>query len=349
MTIHERILAKCEELGSQAAADFFGESVLTIRAWQRNDGKKKPGLKHADLLLEAEAAIQIDTSAQDALDRSETEGDELRTCKEFVNTITDQITALKPKLRIAEDASASDILQAVLDGKWSRKVVLLTPFNRDINPNVHFNIVALIRKNPWLGYDYVNRTIIQKARNMLAHRFLASEAEWSLWMDSDNILPFGEPGFIGIRMKGADRVPPQRAALNAVERLISHGKTIVGGPYKRRGEGDGWCIQPHINPMKESDRSVIERLDKGYFDELLPVGWVATGCALIHRSVYMDIMSKFPQHAAPKEGEEYDFFGHKANVSGEDMFFGKMAAEAGHQSWLDAGLPIGHLGSHCWW
>lgn len=348
MSILERIQTKCKELGPQAAADLFGESVLTIRKWER--GEKKPTFDAIDRLLANEEAIADKIEIQQFQDGpvKDLAIEEAETCREWKASVEDQITNLKQKVRVPENATAPEILQAAIEGRWSRKVVLLTPFNRDINPNIHFNIVALLRKCPWMGYQYKTNTIIQRARNLLAHDFLNSEAEWSLWMDSDMVLSFGDPGFIGIKMKGT-KVPVANASINTPERLMSHGKTIVGGVYARRGVGDGLCIQPALHPQNDEDRALAKRLEQGPTNELHKVGYIATGCALVHRKVYEDIMALRPELAAKKEGEAFDFFGsHKTNEQGEDIFFFRMAAEAGHQSFLDGGVFCGHLGIKCY-
>ena len=113
-----------------------------------------------------------------------------------------------------------------------------------------------------------------------------------------------------------------------------------------------------------------------------PTKWVATGCLLVHRSVFEDIDKKFPhlnknffspsEHDLISRVESMDAvikdnsIPHEqrlAKVSalletgrllsntnsrvgvGEDVIFCTRAASAGHQAYVDMGLVVGHIGS----
>lgn len=253
------------------------------------------------------------------------------------------IDTLRKRVRLRDNAAPSEVLQAVVDGRWSRRIVMLTPFNRPINPHAHFAILAHIRKNPALGYNYRYDTIIQRARNLLAMDFLNSEAEWSWWLDGDTIASFGDPGFFYHQI-GA-RIPDRSLRHNTLPRLLSHQKTIVGAVYRQRKPDGNLVIQPDLHPRHQGDKDLVEKLKKeGPFDSLYQVGYVATGCALIHRSVYKSIQDKHPELAPKREGEPWDFFGHEINSTGEDIHFCRLAAECGHPSFLDTMVFCAHLG-----
>lgn len=260
----------------------------------------------------------------------------------------DFLKQIIPRLRVAETAGIAEIFQAIIDGKWSRRAVLLTPFNRPINPHAHFALMAHMRKNPWCGYEYETDTVIQRARNMLADRFMKSEAEWAIWMDQDTVAPFGHPGWFYTRMGfEQNRVNPEHAGLNAIQRLLSHGKKIVGGVYKQRKPNGLYVIQPHLHPRGPQDAELVNRLKtQGPFDELVEVGYVATGCALVHRSVYTDVQKAHPALAPQNAEGIWNYYGTDTNASGEDIAFCKLAKDAGHQSWLDCGLFCSHLGEY---
>lgn len=336
MSLTERIIAKLQELSPDEACDFFGINKLEIRKIIK--GQKKPSVEMAEQLLAEEVALG--RAADNLIEpQPQAEWDEL----------TNKINLLRSKVRVGDEASLQEVLQAVVDGRWSRKMVLLMPMHREVSPHVLFNVAALVRKSPWLGFDYQTNTIIQRARNLLAQRFLNSEAEWSFWMDSDMIIPVGLPGFLGKKMKGEGKVPVQNANYVATERLLSHGKTIVGGVYARRGSGDGLCIQPALHPRNDADKQLAQTLSQGPTNELHEVAYVATGCALIHRSVYEDIQNIHPELSPKREGDPWDFFGHDTGRRGEDLHFCMLANEAGHRSYLDGGLFCGHIGVNCWW
>lgn len=337
--LSERIIAKLTELSPDEACDFFGINKLEIRKIIR--GQKKPTVEMAEKLMMADALNRT-------VEKIETQDTETTEREKETGEIFSQINLLREKVRVSDEASFQEVLQAVIEGKWSRKMVLLMPMHREVSPHVLFNVAALIRKSPWLGFDYQTNTIIQRARNLLAQRFLNSEAEWSFWMDSDMIIPVNLAGFIGVKMKGEGRVPVRNADFLTPERLLSHGKTIVGAVYARRGKGDGLCIQPALHPRNEEDRAITAGLMNGPIDRLYEVSYCATGCLLVHRSVYEDIQSTHPELAPQKEGDPWDFFGHNVGVSGEDINFARLAKEAGHSSYLDCALFCGHLGTYCY-
>lgn len=360
----ESIQATIKELGDEEAAKFFNTSVKTVQAWAT--GKQEPSLAAGMIIAEKPEVYKALLEEMGVVKKPEGKGSEFDLGAEpepspeslitsqiaatvpDVNKFLEQIDGIRPKVRLANPAAATanDILQAVLEGKWSRRVSLLIPFNRNINPQVHFNILAMVRKNPWLGYHQKISQIIQRARNLLAQDFLNSEAEWSLWMDDDMVFPIGDPGFFYQKMK-ATNFPPEFAGINTIERLMSHGKTMVGGVYAKREAGGILCIQPALTPRHAGDKGLCERLKRGPFNDLVEVDYLATGCAMVHRKVYTDIQAKFPDLAPKAEGEPWDFFGHDVGRSGEDMHFGRLAKEAGHQSFLDCGVFCGHIGNFC--
>jgi hypothetical protein len=265
------------------------------------------------------------------------------------------LAELRPKVRLEGDANGTmeEVLSAVLQGSWSRKVVMLVPSNKPININVAFGLLAQIRKQPWLGFDYKADTVIQRARNILAMRFLESEAEWALWHDDDMVLPFKDPAFFydPIRLNCDESFIPQKFVnVMAIERLMKAQKTIIGGVYQaRRGDASApLVIQPCLHPRNAEDRTLTQELRAhGPIDKVVQVGYVATGCAMVHRNVFRDIMQKFPERQPSNPEEPFDFFGEsRGGEGGEDIFFCGLAAQAGHASYLDCGLWCAHLGTY---
>lgn len=268
-----------------------------------------------------------------------------------MDALTAQIEHLRARVQVAPDAPAHEIVAAALAGRWTRKAVMLCPTNRDFNSSVHLSHMALIRQQPWLGYHQEQNSILQVARNKCAQAFLASEADISLWVDSDTILPFGNPGFFYDKMRlhaNINQLPEQFARYKALDRLMSHGKTIVGGFYQQRGRGGKITSPLDLKPGGDP-KGIIKETRRKAQDKIVPVEWCATGCLLVHRKVYEDIMTKHPELASPHEGGPFNFFGHEVGNGGEDAYFGKLAAEAGHQSWLDLGCWAGHVGAYCFW
>lgn len=259
----------------------------------------------------------------------------------------------KVKLLEGEKGSDEEILSAMLQGRWSRKVVMLMPTYSDINPHAMFTYIAQIKKQPWMGFEHEHGTVIQRSRNLLVQRFLKSEAEWSFWLDSDTIAPFGDPGFFFAKDRlHADQrfIKPEFAGLMAVERMMKAKRTIVGGMYNMRRAKAALVIQPNLHPKGAADLDTVKDIRSGGTqDKVVEVEYIATGCALIHRSVYLDIMKRHPERAPKKQGEPFDFFGHDVGVGGEDIAFCALAKDAGHKSYLDLAICCGHIGNFCFW
>lgn len=261
----------------------------------------------------------------------------------------DLVAALRERVRVAPGAGADEVIAAVLEGKWARKAIMLVPLALPILPWVHFAHMAHLRTHPWVGYNQETDTLIQRARNRLAAAFLKSEAEWSFWVDGDIVPPFGnEAFFFDVRMLGIDpqRMPPEYARLDALTRLQSHGKTIVGAVYQQRRVKGKICNQIDLHPQSEDDRRLAQEIrNKGPQDKLAEVKWCATGCLLVHRKVYEDIAAKYPERAPQNAAEPFDYFGHEVGRGGEDAAFCTMAAAAGHKSYLDLAVWAAHVGN----
>lgn len=106
-------------------------------------------------------------------------------------------------------------------------------------------------------------------RNSIAHFFINdTDAEWLLWLDTDNTPP---PG--------------------AIKRLLDTGKMIVSGLYYSDVEG---TITPIAYLRKPN--GAYAQLDDIYQwerGEIVPVDGLGMGYCLTHRQVYLDIMENF--------------------------------------------------------
>ena len=127
------------------------------------------------------------------------------------------------------------------------------------------------------------------------------------------------------------------SGLHTIERLISWNKTVVGGCYWDR-RGGGKLIAGGGNIMSPIPHN-----------SLAPVGFNGTGCLAVHRQVYLDIAAKFPDTMSPDSlGNECGFFTNiqrPDRMLGEDESFAWRATEAGHPTYLDLGLMLGHISS----
>jgi hypothetical protein len=338
-----------------AAKTFFGLTAKPNATWLK---KVEPGVSAAQCLWDDTHKTttepgpiaaptpdlkESDFSLENTADAQPQEAPRQR------SGVSELIGKLRAKVRVPDDATPEQVLAAVLGAQWARKATMLTPLALPVLPWVHFAHMAQLRTQPWLGYFQETDTIIQRARNRCAQHFLESEAEWSWWVDGDIVPPWGDPGFFyNVKRLGVstNRISPDFLKVRALDRLLSHGKTIVGAVYQQRRVAGKICSPIDLRPDGVGDKDHVQSLRKyGPKDKLIEVEWAATGCLLVHRTVYTDIMKRFPERAPKAEGEPWDFFGHDVSRMGEDAAFGLMAKQAGHQSYLDLGLWVAHVGN----
>lgn len=220
-----------------------------------------------------------------------------------------------------------------------RDVCLCLAVYNDVPQAHYFSMLSVVAKyRMGLRIEFRGEdSMITRSRNHLARRFLNTGASWSIWFDSDMVFPNGNSGAYATmtNMKG---VADKYFSFHTIERLISWKKTVVGGCYwDRRGSGRliAGGNKPILNPIPS--------------DTLAGVAFVGTGCLAIHRQVFLDISTKFPETFSEKSlGNECGFFTNiqtPERMMGEDESFAKRATDAGHPSYLDLGLCCGHIGS----
>jgi len=262
-----------------------------------------------------------------------------------------------------------------------KQVEILLPWYREVAPQVAFTVMRLMRKaSASIGVRARwGDACIYHTRNILAEEFLRSGIEWSFWIDGDEILPHGDAKFFNAT--AGMHLPDDFAGLNAIDRLLSHGKTLVGGVY--------WDRHPNSKPiyaeaMNNAKEDAYAR--KGPYDLVKPTAWVGFGAVLVHRSVFLDIEKRYPHLGRKEDGtggnwfspneqdirRNFDMFGdilkegcdsttklaklqahydtavrQSARLpvgAGEDVSFCQRAADCGHTPHVDLGLFCGHLG-----
>lgn len=256
----------------------------------------------------------------------------------------------------------------------NKQVMLCLPFYKTTNPRTLFALMSLYDKRRMaLSLDWGD-AFVAHARNKLADQFLRSKMDWALFCDDDNLPPFGNPELYRT-FTGFD-VDDKFSGAHGVDRLLSHGKTLVGGLYRGR-----W---PHSKPIFAEGAQLEKWVNSGPRDELRPTQWVGFGWVLIHRSVFLDIENKFPRLARKPDGTGSNFFTSSehdlvgtveqaieraesndlgkaleilqkglslsqrvSNLGvGEDVIFCRRAAQSGHQCYIDMGCLVGHLGEY---
>ena len=261
-----------------------------------------------------------------------------------------------------------------------KKVVLACPWYRDVHPLTAFSVQQLADKRRTSAVLNWGDAFIVHTRNTIADHFLKSKADWMLTIDSDMVVPFGNADWFNSHT--GFKLPEPFCSFNAIDRLLSHNKTLVGALYFMRWPG-GKAIFAEGNQPE-----VSREIRRGPQNAIRPTKWVGTGCMLIHRSVFEDIEKKFPVLARKENGLGGQWFtssehnllasvvethamlgngpmtGEKAlraygmleaallearSVSnlgaGEDVIFCRRASQVGHQPYVDLGLLCGHIGN----
>lgn len=261
-----------------------------------------------------------------------------------------------------------------------KKVVLLLPWYREVSPLTAFSVMGLIDRAKVAVIMSFGDAFIIHSRNHLATQFLKTGVDNCLWVDADMVLPFGNSQWFNAYSRF--NLPERFAGFHTINRLMSHGKTIVGATYYGRQPG-GWPV--YAEGASSKDEANYCR--RGPYDLIKPTRWVGTGCMLMHKDVLLDIERVFPE-LARKDDKPGNWFSpsehnllkaanqsleilndpnatpearvakvkeilhegqHRAKGTsrlgqGEDVTCCIRAAQAGHQPFVDLGLVCGHEG-----
>lgn len=228
---------------------------------------------------------------------------------------------------------------------WSGKNVFIAmPCYKYVNAGTMWNMVQLAMD---LGKDLAHfdmelgDAMIYHARNKLADRFMKSSAQWMFFLDDDMIIPTGRATwFRWIGNLPKPQWSDELCGRHALLRLLSHGKTLVGGTYFGRQVTGVPVSSAAWNPQETS-------LARQMMNMVRPANWVGTGCLLISRDVFLGIQQKFPELAPSGQRKWWDYF-LPTDHGGEDVSFCTRAMQVGHQPWLDLGTQCLHVGWSCY-
>lgn len=267
---------------------------------------------------------------------------------------------------------------------FNKKVMLVFPWQKMVNPITAFAAFQLADRRRTTTALNFGDAFVTHSRNNCADVFLKSECEYMLTIDDDMVVPFGNSKWYR-SYTGWDWYPEPFASFNALDRLMSHKKTLVGALYFAKHSKGAPVF------AEGAREQISQHVRRGPHDTLQLTGWVGTGCMLIHRSVFLDIEKTYPVLARGADGKGGQWFtssehklldgvkktidslgtgvmdGTKAmkayemlvgihneasRVSrlgvGEDVIFCRRAAEAGHQCFVDLGLMCGHIGTRAY-
>ncbi len=194
-----------------------------------------------------------------------------------------------------------------------------------------------------MGFDIQSDTVIHRARNMLAHRFLKSGALWSLWIDSYMAVPIANPEWYKW-ITAVTTVPEESCRYDVWGRLSGHAKGVIGGVYASRRYHGRLVIQPEVKPRSHEDKLLCNEIRRGTARGLAEVDWIGFGCALVHREVFLEVQRRFPDLAPHEEFAPWRFFQPVAD-EGEDEAFCTRVKTCSIPIWLDTQLVCGHIGN----
>jgi hypothetical protein len=194
-----------------------------------------------------------------------------------------------------------------------------------------------------LGFDVQADTMIGRSRNMLAKRFLESNALWSLWLDCDIAAPIANGNYFRW-LTGSTNIANESCEFDVLGRLLNHKKAIVGGVYASRRYHGQLVIQPEIKPRSHEDKLLANQIRRGQGQGLADVEWIGFGCCLVHREVFLEVQRRFPQLAPQQELAPWRFFQVEGD-EGEDEAFCTRVRACSIPIWLDTQLICGHVGN----
>ena len=181
-----------------------------------------------------------------------------------------------------------------------RDIFVGFPCYKGTNPVTAFAMIAMALDfgRDKIRFDMsIGDAMIYHSRNRLAQMFLDTDAKYLLMIDDDIIPCIGRPNWMRSTVEAARKLPDAPLQRHVLHRLVGSGKTLIGGAYFGRQEGA---------PIMCSNRDLYNRA-KAYEDSVVPVDWIGTGCILIHRKVFTDIMEKYPELKGENPNEPFDF------------------------------------------
>jgi len=279
----------------------------------------------------------------------------------------------------AEGLEPLPVLPATTVVTYGKKILVCMPWQKHVSPITSMCVTNLVDRKRTATMMNFGDAFVAHSRNHCADFFLKGDFEWMLTVDDDMVIPFGNAmwynAYTGFNFS------EKFAGWNALDRLMSHKKSLVGALYFGRHQyGPPVYNEGTANPQEATYAR------GGPYDLIRPTKWVGTGCMLIHRSVFEDIEKKFPTIARgpDKSGGQWftstevtfmedviraraaldgelngeraykaltllDAAIAKARVDnclgcGEDVSFCRRAMAAGHQPYVDMGLICGHIG-----
>lgn len=227
------------------------------------------------------------------------------------------------------------------------KVMICIPcYDRKIWTDTMVSLIENFKLLNQCGIDYTinfigSESLITRARNVMASRFLASDCDYLLFIDSD--LSFES---------------------NAIAKLINSGKEVIGMPYAKKRLHMDEIIEQMKNGMLLNDAicktndyifNIHNKEELRIENGCLEIDELGTGGMLIKREVLLSLIEKgLAREYKTYQNEDttfkhYEFFqttidDETSFYLSEDFFFSKMVRKAGYKVWLRVDIKVNHLG-----
>jgi GT2 family glycosyltransferase len=177
-------------------------------------------------------------------------------------------------------------------------------------------VIDEMQRDGALVIEEFSEPYIDKARNVVVDKFLASDRDWLLTVDTDVILP-----------------------ACVVTRLMSRGLPLVGALIYVNQQPPFPQIYDQIADFSYGDMGIFQVRQKWEPGELLKADGTGAGCMLIHREVFEAIHGN-----PPFRWYQHEFIGNE--MFGEDFTFCRRAKAAGFQLYIDTSVHAGHIKPH---
>lgn len=215
-------------------------------------------------------------------------------------------TGTKPVSLSAVDKVFVPPQQGFENAAWDgKKVLLMFPWYKTTNPLTAFCLLALLDRAKMGAAMEFGDALIAHARNKLLDTLVSTGLEYGFFLDDDMVVPCGNAGWFN-RYSGMV-LPETFAGVHTLNRLMSHGRTLISGLYFQRKDGGRAVYYDALLPTPEGEEE--NRVARtAPFELVKPVTWAGTGCLLVHRSVALDIREKMPWLAPQGPGESWHYF-----------------------------------------
>lgn len=191
------------------------------------------------------------------------------------------------------------------------KIAISVPHTGVIKTKTAFSLIRMLKKFP---YDYCfmesEGSILHLNRERLAQGAIENECTHLLFVDSDMIFPE-----------------------DALLKLLGRNKDIIGTTCNSRGLGVFCGYSPVATHKIEDKEEVIDEKH----GELLKCAAVGTGFMLIKTKVFKNLKQPWFFWESNEKGEL---------ITGEDVWFCRLARKAGFDIWCDMSIKMGHIGDY---